>query len=95
MKVMYFYKGEGRGLLADLEKSMNKYQLERKRREEQEEITSELSRGTREINRNMNEFEGWADRLMRSILSPTGKDMQLWYNPLSIKKGGAPYKREQ
>jgi hypothetical protein len=66
-----------------------------KREEEREELMQQLNRGTREINKNMNDLEGWADRIMGSILRPAGTDAMLWYNNLSTKNGGAPYKREQ
>jgi hypothetical protein len=73
----------------------NNWQASRRRDNEREELIDNLTRGTREINKNMNEMEGWADRIMRAVLTPAGKDATLWYNNLSTKKGGAPYKREQ
>jgi hypothetical protein len=73
----------------------NKWRAFRQREREREELTETLNRGIREINKNMNEMEGWAERIMRSILTPAGNDAMLWYQPLKSKNGGAPYKREQ
>lgn len=63
---------------------------------EREEMTDQLNRGRREINANLNELEGWADRIMGAILKPAGSDAVLWFDSFKSKSGnGAPYKREQ
>lgn len=74
---------------------MNKYQEYAKHEREREAIVSELNAGTREMNKNLNEIEGWADRVMRAILAPMGDNAKTIWNPSPRKNGGAAYKREQ
>lgn len=65
---------------------MNKWQLHNQREKEREDMTDVLNRGTREINKNMNELEGWAARIMKSI------GAEAFYQPTNKQ---TPYKREQ
>lgn len=58
-----------------------------KREKEREDMIELLNRGNREINKNMNEFEGWAGRIMKAI--GAGQ----FYTPSNTKT--AHYKREQ
>jgi hypothetical protein len=73
----------------------NNWAAYQRREREREEMTDTLNRGAREINKSLNELEGWGDRIMRAILAPAGKEAKLWFNNQSTKNGGAPYKREQ
>lgn len=74
---------------------MNKYQLFEKHEAERQEMTNRLQQANRELNQNMNEFEGWADRVMRSILAPIGSDIKTIWNASKQRNSNAPYKREQ
>lgn len=62
---------------------------------EREDMTEILNRGTREINKSMNDMTGWADRIMKAILAPMGNDIKTIWDSTKIKQGNAPYKHDE
>lgn len=74
---------------------MNNYKAYRQREIEREDLISKLNQQNRETARNTHEFEGWADRIMRSLLSPLGNEANHYWNPQRNKNGQAHYKAEK
>lgn len=73
---------------------MDKYQESAKRDKERYDLTNTLNRGRREIDINIHELNGWADRIMRSILAPLGYGAEQYW-PKNNSHGGAQYKAEK
>lgn len=72
---------------------MNKYQAWKQREREAEDLMSKLNQQNRETNRNLHDFEGWADKIMRNILNPLGEDATQIWNPL--RNSNVHYKAEK
>jgi hypothetical protein len=69
----YAAKGMMKGYVAITILNMKANWREFQEREEaREDVIDTLTLGTREINKNMNGMEGWADRIMRAVLAPAG-----------------------
>jgi hypothetical protein len=73
-----------------------KSQAYHRREREREDMTDNLNRGLREINKSMNDLTGWADRIMQAVLRPMGSDIKtIWDVSKNNKNGSAPYRHDE